>query len=203
MYLFNISKYILLLLLSIDLHDGISINRRNGIISGSSKEISEITYEITCNSPNNTKVFKMKISIGILTHFSYPKPIFSYIINEEISIKPKCDGDYCIFKMYGVLADGLRFDSKSGIISGTVSIVLSCKDIVIVCKSPTGKVLQAILDINIGTITRFFYLKSEIHLKLNEDVLIKPIYDGNNVHFKTNDSIYIFIYNIFIIIIIM
>lgn len=136
----------------------------------------------------------------MLTSFSYPKATDSYNINEEVSIVPYCDGDYCHYNADKNLPEGLKLDENTGIISGIVTNFVTCTNLTISCTDPNDNKLFHTMDLFfgiryiiicfIGIITHFCYSPSHLQLKINEEVYLKPIYDGNNVHFSKSEGIY-------------
>lgn len=152
---------------------------------------------IICNSPSNKLSFHIKISFGVLSYFYYPENMYSFNLNEEILLEPIYDGDYCKFSCDKnvKLPDGLVFDKNTGIISGKVSDESECRNLSIICTDPKGKIITCSIDLYFGIITKFFYLTSQLSLRLCDEVFLEPMYDGHEVFFEVDGSISFFISN--------
>lgn len=71
-----------------------------------------------------------------ITYFSYSQKEYTFHVNENVSIKPKYDGDECKFRISPNLSNGLFIDKESGEIYGkTNKITLNYEIYTIECSN--------------------------------------------------------------------
>lgn len=103
-------------------------------------------YTVSCKSELYDSIQHIRLSVGGITHFTYPKPSnnFRYKVNENFTIKPECDGIYCSFYSENELPKGIEIDNKTGIISGYREEELSYCKIKIICKNEINEMDETI-----------------------------------------------------------
>lgn len=83
-----------------------------------------------------------------ITTFSYPQKAYSIKPNEDVSIKPECDGTKVTYSITPNLPEGLIFNKDTGEISGKVLKEIEQEKYEIVCKNVFGK-LQTTVKIEV------------------------------------------------------
>lgn len=83
-----------------------------------------------------------------ITTFSYPQKGYSIKPNQDVSIKPECDGTFLTYSITPNLPEGLNFNKETGEISGKVLKELEQEKYEIECENVFGK-LQTTVKIEV------------------------------------------------------
>lgn len=105
--------------ISPELPPSVSFDNKSGRIFGIWDNKYNSKYEITCKNDTNTLKAEIEIRYDKITYFSYKQYYFQFKINENFSIEPETDGENVRYSMESILPEPMKFDEKTGIISGS------------------------------------------------------------------------------------
>lgn len=111
------------------------------------ENLNEKEYLVMENILNDKNIIQ-KIETKELTYFEYDNNEYIYPVNCNILIKPKYDGNFCSFYIdksilyfiYIELPEGLRFNTKTGEISGCCKTSFKRTNYIIKCKNATNSI---------------------------------------------------------------
>lgn len=113
------------------------------------KQINKYVHPLTENDKENKKIRKI-VNNNIykeikkkLTYFTYPNDSYELLVGKYVSIKPKCDGQDCIFYQLTKLPLGLEINENTGEIYGMVSYEFN-NDFIIKCENREVSLLYTI-----------------------------------------------------------
>lgn len=131
--------------------------QKREIIETEDKEYFEILENIQIKS----------VFITFLATFEYPNYLCHYFVDEEVSIKPICDGINCNFNINPELPNGMIFNNLTGEISGKCHEVVKQK-YTIICENITNKITYQIKIEIYEDIKIIKYLKSNKNKSLKD-----------------------------------
>lgn len=178
-----------------ELPSGIKFDTNTGIISGKCEELSkQQEYTITCSNGFSEMKTVLKLSVGDLTSFAYPKYMIRLKKGENVELIPNYNGEKCNFSILGrdgnnnCLFEGIDLNPINGIIQGKCDNIHKSQEFTIICSNSTG-LLDYKVTIAVGELSLFKYEKSVIEINKLEEVHLVPEYEGDDCTFTVNQSI--------------
>jgi hypothetical protein len=123
------------------LPNGLSFDTATGIISGTPTALQSATdYEVTATNSGGTTSFTLSIAVIDVapTLLSYTTPNVFTIDEAITNLQPTVSGENLTFSISPSLPNGLSFDTATGIISGTPTILQSATDYEVIATNSGG-----------------------------------------------------------------
>lgn len=177
-----------------ELPNGITINKKNGIITGKSENIQcKKKYTVKCIDLINGSrqmTYEIYLTIGEVISFLYPHYDYHFSTDDNnIKIIPKeIIGSKCIFYSIPNLPNGFTINNENGIISGECHDRIKDTLYTIICKNDISQKDYGIHITTIKPITYFKYNTFEYYGKLNDIFSIEAEYDGSDCKFYIHDG---------------
>eukprot|EP00929_Paragymnodinium_shiwhaense_P049301 TRINITY_DN24877_c0_g1_i1.p1 TRINITY_DN24877_c0_g1~~TRINITY_DN24877_c0_g1_i1.p1 ORF type:complete len:1063 (+),score=301.91 TRINITY_DN24877_c0_g1_i1:64-3252(+) len=104
-----------------ELPAGLSLDKGNGLISGTPTEVvEEKTYEVQAKNTTGSTSANVTFAIKTLppSELKYPGVDDKYTVGEAVDLKPEVEGGVTTWAVEPALPEGMSFDPATGIISG-------------------------------------------------------------------------------------
>ena len=175
------------------LPNGLSFDTTTGVISGTPTVLQIPTdYEVTASNSGGSTSFTLSIEIIDVAPngLSYPTPNIFTFDETIMDLQPTVSGENLIFSIVPSLPNGLSFDTATGVISGTPTVLQSPTDYEVTATNSGGSV-SFVLSIEIIDVAPNGLSYSTPNIfTINQSITdLAPTVSGENLIFSISPSL--------------